>query len=87
MPPRVNSGALLRVSDDSGRILRTETLCAGSDLRDRLCIAHANYQRQGWAVNELRPGAWAFMATKGRRRLLVAIRPLELEVKISDNAC
>jgi hypothetical protein len=64
----------LRVSDDGGRIVRQETLKAGTDLRDRLTVARENYQRQGWRVGELRPGQWAFMAEKGDRRLMVAIR-------------
>ena len=56
MPARLDSNALLRVSDQSGRIIRQEALGAGTDLLERLQIAHTNYQRQGWTVNELRAG-------------------------------
>lgn len=74
MPSRMQAEALLRVSDQGGRVVRTETLPTGSDLRERLRLAHENYRLQGWTVGELRPGQWAFIAEKGDRRLLVAIR-------------
>jgi len=45
-------------------------------VRERLAVAHENYARQGWAVGELHSGQWAFMATKGARQLLIAIRDL-----------
>jgi hypothetical protein len=76
MPVRLDSDALLRVSDQSGRIIRQEALGAGTDLRERLQIAHKNYQCQGWTVNELKAGQWAFVAEQGCRRLMIAIRPL-----------
>jgi hypothetical protein len=63
MPQRLDRDGWLRVSDDGGRIVRQEALAAGTDLRDRLAVARASYQRQGWTVGELRP-----------RRLMVAIR-------------
>jgi hypothetical protein len=74
MPQHLDRDAWLRVSDDGGRIVRQEALRAGTDLRDRLVVARENYQRQGWTAGELRPGQWAFMAEKGGRRLMVAIR-------------
>ena len=74
MPVRLEAEALLRVSDQAGRIVRSERLPAGTDLRERLRIAHENYERQGWTVGALTPGQWAFMAEKAERRLLVAIR-------------
>jgi hypothetical protein len=74
MPRRLDRDAWFRVSDDGGRIVRQEALRAGTDLRDRLAVAHANYQSQGWTVGELRSGQWAFMVHKGDRRLMVAIR-------------
>lgn len=55
MPTHLEGDALLRVSDQGGRIVRTEELPPGTDLRDRLRIAHENYVRQG-TVGELRPG-------------------------------
>jgi hypothetical protein len=76
MPVRLEADAQLRVSDQAGRIVRSERLPAGSDLRERLRLAHENYQRQGWAVGELRPGQWAFTAEKADRRLLIAIREM-----------
>jgi len=74
MPVRLGVEARLRVSDQAGRIVRTEALPAGTDLHERLALAHANYARQGWTVDEWHPGQWAFMAEKGERRLLIAIR-------------
>jgi hypothetical protein len=62
MPVRLETDALLRVSDQAGRIVRREPLPAGTDLRERLRIAHENYGRQGWTVGPLSPGQWAFMA-------------------------
>lgn len=75
MPVRLAAVALLRVSDQAGRVVRAEPLPAGTDLRERLRIAHENYQRQAWRVSELRPGQWAFVAERGEQRLMVAIRP------------
>ena len=74
MPVRLATEALLRVSDSVGHVVRIERLAARTDLRERLAIAHDNYARQGWAVDDLHPGQWAFVAEKGPRRLLVAIR-------------
>jgi len=74
MPARLDVNAVLRVSDQGGRIVRAEELAAGTDLRERLRLAHENYARQGYAVGELRPGQWAFFAERGSQRLLVAIR-------------
>jgi hypothetical protein len=76
MPVRLETDALLRVSDQAGRIIRSERLPAGTDLRERLRIAHENYARQGWTVGALAPGQWAFMAEKSDRRLLIAIREM-----------
>ena len=76
MPVRVDGDALLRVSDQSGRIIRQEVLRAGTDLRERLLSAHQVYRQQEWAVSELRPGAWGFLADKECKRVLVAIREI-----------
>jgi hypothetical protein len=72
IPPRLRRiqlpcCALLCISDRSGRIIRQETLPAGTDLRDRLQMAHENYARQGWccdrhkAGNSLGPTAYGFV--------------------------
>jgi hypothetical protein len=74
MPVRLETDARLRVSDQAGRVVRSERLPAGTALRERLQLAHENYGRQGWAVGALRPGQWAFMAEQADRRLLVAVR-------------
>jgi hypothetical protein len=84
MPVRLQSDALLRVSDDAGRIVRSERLPAGTDLRERLWLAHENYERQGWTVGLLTPGQWAFMAQKVDRRLLIAIRAMPSECLAAD---
>lgn len=73
MPVRLATEALLRVSDQAGRVVRGEALPAGTDLHERLAVAHVNYARQGWMVGELHPGQWAFVAQKGERRLLIAM--------------
>ena len=74
MPVRLDAEALLRVSDQGGRIVRSESLPARTDLHERLALAHEDYARQGWTVGELHAGQWAFVAEKGARRLLIAIR-------------
>jgi hypothetical protein len=74
MPVRLDTEALLRVSDQGGRVVRSEALSAGTDLHARLLLARENYARQGWGVGELHSGQWAFVAEKGERRLLIAIR-------------
>src|SRR5882757_7893941 len=55
MPVRLGVEARLRVSDQAGRIVRTEALPAGTDLHERLALAHENYARQGWTVGERHP--------------------------------
>ena len=65
MPVRLDTQALLRVSGQAERGVRSEALAAGTNLHGRLALAHENYARQGWVVGELHPGQWAFMATKG----------------------
>lgn len=80
MPARLDSDALLRVSDQSVRIVRTEMLSAHTNLRERLRVAHENYELQGWTVNAQKPGQWAFVAELGGRRLMIAIRPLTPDV-------
>jgi hypothetical protein len=75
MPVRLDVVALLRVSDQGGRTVRSETLPIGTDLRERLRIARDNYQLQGWRVGDLRPGQWAFVAERGTQRLMVVVRP------------
>jgi hypothetical protein len=74
MRVRLEPDALLRVSDQAGRIVRRERLPAGTALRERLRTAHENYPRQGWTVGALPARQWAAMAEKGDRRLLIAIR-------------
>ncbi len=74
MPARLDGGALLRVSDQTGRITRTETLRARPTCTRDCGCAHTAYQLQGWRDSDLRAGGWAFVAEKGERRLLVAIR-------------
>jgi len=65
--------------------VRGERLPAGTDLHERLGLAHANYARQEWTVSELHPGQWAFVAQKGERRLLIAIRALETTIAGKPN--
>ena len=74
MPIRLDCPATLRVSDDAGRLVRSEELRPGANLADRLRDAHEAYERQGWTVSALRPGAWGFTAERGDRRPLVAVR-------------
>jgi hypothetical protein len=87
MPVRLETDARLRVSDQAGRIVRSERLPAGTALRERLQLAHENYARQGWTVGALAPGQWAFLAQKADRRLLIAIRaraPVALPAETSS---
>jgi hypothetical protein len=77
MPSRLDTPALLRVSDQSGRVVRSEILPAETALRERLRIAHENYGLQAWNCGELRAGQWAFSAMKGAQRVMVAVRPFE----------
>jgi hypothetical protein len=79
MPVRLEVDARLRVSDRAGRIVRAKSLPTGTDLHERLWVAHANYGRQRWTVGELAPGQWAFVAQKADRRLLIAIRAASRE--------
>ena len=65
---------LFIVSDDSGRVLRSEALPVTADPRDRLRRAHRSYQLQDWAVDPLLREHWSFTAQKESRRILVAIR-------------
>jgi hypothetical protein len=51
-----------------------EGLRAGTPLVERLKNAHETYQRLGWTVSELRPGAWGLTAERAERRLLMAVR-------------
>ena len=84
MPMRLGGDALLRVSDQAGRLVRSEPLSAGTDLHARLRIAHENYARQGWTVSEVHPGQWAFMAEKNGRQLMIAIREA---ASVTGTAC
>jgi hypothetical protein len=86
MPVRLTTDALLRVSDQAGRIVRSEPLPAGTDLRERLRIAQENYERQGWTVGALPAGQWAFMAEKADRRLLIAIRAMPSDGLAAETA-
>jgi hypothetical protein len=86
MPVRLETDALLRVSDQAGRVVHSERLPASSDLRERLRIAHENYERQGWTVGALTPGQWAFMAGNADRRLLIAIREMPATLLRTDVA-
>lgn len=54
-------------SDDGCRVVRQETLSAGTDLRDRLSVASENYQQQGYTVGELRLGQCGPSRPKGRQ--------------------
>src|SRR5690349_14159678 len=54
MPVRLNCPATLRVSDDTGRLVRREELAAGTHPVERLRSAHETYQQQGWTVSALR---------------------------------
>jgi len=74
MPLKLELTTWFKVTDASGRILRSEELPAGADLRDRLRLAHRNYQLQGWSVEPLLPGRWSFIAEKASQRLLIGIR-------------
>ena len=75
MPPKLQVPTGFRVTDANGRILRSEELPAGTDLPDRLRLAHRNYQLQGWTVDPVLPGRWSFMAEKAGRRILIGIQP------------
>ena len=75
MPPELQVPTGFRVTDANGRILRSEELPAGTDLPDRLRLAHRNYQLQGWTVDLLLPGRWSFLAEKAGQRILIGIRP------------
>jgi len=75
LPASLPVPAQYQVTDDHGRILRSEALPPGADLHDRLRLAHRNYQLQGWTVDPLLPGRGSFFAEKAGRRLSVGIRP------------
>lgn len=75
MPLELPVPTQFRVIDVRGRILRAEELPAGTNLPDRLRLAHRNYQLQGWTVDPLRPGRWSFLAEKAGQHLLIGIRP------------
>src|ERR1700760_54696 len=75
MPQRLDVPALLRVSDQGGRLIRMDSLPPGTDMQERLRNAREGFLRQGYRVDELRPGVWGFAARKDGRSLLVAIRP------------
>jgi hypothetical protein len=65
MPQSLEEDALLRVSDEAGRLVRCEVLRAGTDLRARLQLAFDNLQVQGWSIDGgLRPGSWSFTHEK-----------------------
>src|SRR3954447_11439602 len=74
MPTSINVVTWFKVTDSSGRTLRSEELKAGADLHDRLRLAHRNYQLQGWNVDPLLPGRWNFCARKAGRQILIGIR-------------
>ena len=74
MPITVNVLTWFKVTDSNGRTLRSEELKPGSDLHDRLRLAHRNYQLQGWSVDPLLPGRWSFCARKAGRQILIGIR-------------
>jgi hypothetical protein len=67
----------LTVTDTRGRKLRADELPAGSDLPDRLRLAHRNYKLQGWTVEPLKPGASGFVVQKAGQRLSIAIRRVD----------
>ena len=74
MPLSLDVVTWFKVTDSQGRILRSEELKPGTDLHDRLRLAHRNYQLQDWAVDPLVPGRWNFCARKGGRQILIGIR-------------
>jgi hypothetical protein len=80
MPLKLEVTTWFKVTDASGRIIRSEELPAGADLPDRLRLAHRNYQLQGWIVDALMPGHWGFTAEKSGRRILIGIRPPPADV-------
>jgi hypothetical protein len=74
LPRTLEATTTFKVTDSNGRILRSEELPAGTDLPDRLRLAHRNYQLQGWTVGPLLHGRWSFFAEKSHQRLLIGIR-------------
>jgi hypothetical protein len=74
MPRSLQVTTWFKVMDSSGHLLRSEQVPAGTDLADRLRLAHRNYQLQGWTVDPLLPGRWSFIAEKSGQRLLIGIR-------------
>jgi hypothetical protein len=74
LPRTLEVDTTFKVTDSNGRILRSEDLPAGTDLPDRLRLAHRNYQLQGWTVGPLLHGRWSFFAEKANQRVLIGIR-------------
>jgi hypothetical protein len=75
MPLSLEVNSWFKVTDSNGRILRSEEVKAGADLRDRFRLAHLNYQLQRWTVDPLLPGRWSFVAEKAGRRIVIGIQP------------
>jgi hypothetical protein len=71
MPVRLDADVWLTVKDESSRTLRFELVPKGTDLPDRLLIAHSNYTVQGWECDSIKPGFWNFYAAKDGKRILV----------------
>ncbi len=74
LPVSLDLATRFTVTDSTGRILRTEELKPGTNLRDRLHLAHRNYQLQGWTVDPLLIGHWRFRAEKAGRRIVTEIQ-------------
>lgn len=86
MPLSLEVKSWFKVTDSNGRILRSEEVKAGADLRDRLRLAHRNYQLQGWTVDPLLPGRWSFVAEKAGRRIVIGIQPPRPEASYASPA-
>jgi hypothetical protein len=54
LPVSLDIATRFKVTGSTDGILRSEDVKAGTNLRDRLHLAHRNYQLQGWTVDPLR---------------------------------
>jgi len=75
MPVRLDAEAVLRVSDQGGRIVRSESLPARTDLHERWALAHENYARQGWCRRASSTAVTPIPIKKGLRLNDVRSRP------------
>ena len=74
MPVRLDTQALLRVSGQAERGVRSEALAAGTNLHGRLALAHENYARQGGRGGRAPSGPMGVHGNEGRGSSLIAIR-------------